>query len=157
MPGAREGEVKTAMGSVIYYERWRQEKDDSLLKQIADYNEDDCRSTYLLREWLLSCRPSEIDWFKSNEDKSEKKGEETLTEAEKELIYYREKLIDPLPEDRDEWGEEQGLAGDVTRRVVVGRPATFCKKDPEFLLTTLKSVVDSCSAYAQLLGAHLGA
>jgi len=109
MPGAREGEVKTAMGSVVYYERWRQEKDDKLLKQIADYNEDDCRSTYLLREWLMDRRPSKIDWFKADEDKPGKEAEETLTEAEMLLIPYREELLDPLPENRNDWKQEHFL------------------------------------------------
>jgi len=103
MPGARDGEVKTAMGSVIYYERWRQEKDDALLKQIADYNEDDCRSTLLLRDWLISIRPSEINWFQADESTQASKAEEVLTEAEKILLGYREALIDPLPENRNEW------------------------------------------------------
>jgi uncharacterized protein len=103
MKGVRDGDVKTGMGSVVFYERWRQEKDNGLLKQIADYNEDDCRSTYLLREWLLANRPSEINWFKSDEENSGKEAKETLTEAENLLIPYREALIDPLPENRDDW------------------------------------------------------
>ena len=109
MPGERDGEVKTAMGSVVYYERWRQERNDKLLKQIADYNEDDCRSTLLLRDWLISLRPSDINWFQSNESIAAKETEEMLTEAEKLLIPYREALIDPLPENRDDWKQEHFL------------------------------------------------
>ena len=103
MPGARDGEVKTAMGSVIYYERWRLEKNNALLKQIADYNEDDCRSTLLLRDWLISLRPSDMNWFQPDESIAANETEEILTEAERILIPYWEALIDPLPENRDDW------------------------------------------------------
>jgi uncharacterized protein len=48
---------------VVVYEQWRQLKDARLLEEIAAYNEADCRSTRLLRDWLLSLRPSETPWF----------------------------------------------------------------------------------------------
>ncbi len=53
----REGDVTHAGASIVYYEKWRQTGDDDLLRKIRDYNEDDCRSTYLLHEWLLSLNP----------------------------------------------------------------------------------------------------
>jgi uncharacterized protein len=109
MPGERKGQVKNAMASVVFYERWRQEKDSRLLDQIAKYNEDDCRSTFLLREWLLSLRPKGIGWFKADEAEAGREPEETLTEAEKLLIPYRRRLIDPLPENRDDWTQEHVL------------------------------------------------
>src|SRR5581483_8057455 len=37
-----------------------------LLQQIAEYNEADCKSTRGCRDWLLSLRPAEIDWFVAN-------------------------------------------------------------------------------------------
>jgi uncharacterized protein len=49
----REGEVKSAGASIVYYERWKESKEPSLIKEIEDYNKVDCQSTYLLREWLL--------------------------------------------------------------------------------------------------------
>jgi predicted RecB family nuclease len=110
MPNARAGDVKNGMASVAFYEKWRQEKDDGLLKQIADYNEDDCRSTYLLREWLLSLRPPETPWFNPQQnDAAIGAQEEVLTEAEKLLIPYRKALIDPLPENRGDWEEKDYL------------------------------------------------
>jgi predicted RecB family nuclease len=56
----RAGEVKTADASVVVYEQWRHSGDPKLLQKIADYNEADCRSTLLLRNWLLSIRLPEI-------------------------------------------------------------------------------------------------
>lgn len=63
LPGGRQGEVKTAGDSIVIYERWRQIGDDAMLQEIADYNEIDCRSTRLCRDWLLSLRPAGTAWF----------------------------------------------------------------------------------------------
>ncbi len=63
LPGGRQGQVKTAGDSIVLYERWRQLGDGRLLQEISDYNEIDCRSTRLCRDWLLSLRPPETDWF----------------------------------------------------------------------------------------------
>lgn len=63
LPGGRQGEVKTAGDSIVIYERWRQLGDPTLLQEISDYNEIDCRSTRLCRDWLLSLRPHGTEWF----------------------------------------------------------------------------------------------
>lgn len=63
LPGGRHGAVKTAGDSIVIYERWRRLGDDALLAEIADYNEVDCRSTRLCRNWLLSLRPDDTPWF----------------------------------------------------------------------------------------------
>jgi predicted RecB family nuclease len=63
LPGGRQGAVKTAGDSIVIYERWRRAGGDYLLKEIADYNELDCRSTRLCRDWLLSLRPAATAWF----------------------------------------------------------------------------------------------
>src|SRR3546814_12507910 len=56
----REGEVKTAGGSVVAYENWRETGDQQILDEIEDYNRIECQSTQLLRDWLeigrASCR-----------------------------------------------------------------------------------------------------
>ena len=36
--------------------------DDALLDEIERYNEEDCRSTVALHEWLLSIRPRGVPW-----------------------------------------------------------------------------------------------
>lgn len=59
----RAGEVRTAGESIVVYKRWRRSKDDELLRQIAEYNKDDCHSTMLLRDWLLTLRPEGTAWF----------------------------------------------------------------------------------------------
>lgn len=54
----REGEVKTAGGSVVAYERWRESQDQQILDEIEDYNRIDCISTEELRDWLVGIRPA---------------------------------------------------------------------------------------------------
>jgi uncharacterized protein len=53
---AREAELRAGDDSILLYERWREERDDRILREIADYNEEDCVSTLELREWLLGLR-----------------------------------------------------------------------------------------------------
>jgi uncharacterized protein len=54
----REGEVTTAGGSVVAYHRWLESGESQgwrysgILKEIRDYNEVDCVSTWKLAEWL---------------------------------------------------------------------------------------------------------
>ena len=47
-----EDEVADAMSSVVEYERWLVERDDSILRSIAAYNRDDVLSTHDLHAWL---------------------------------------------------------------------------------------------------------
>ena len=62
----RSGEVKKATDSIVVYERWCETQDPVLLESIRAYNEDDCRSTWQLREWLLTLRPAHLPWFSPN-------------------------------------------------------------------------------------------
>ncbi|MEI9850103.1 MAG: TM0106 family RecB-like putative nuclease [Sphingomonas sp.] len=63
LEGGRTGEVKTAGESIVIYERWRRLGDPQFLADIASYNELDCRSTRMCRDWLLSLRPDGSRWF----------------------------------------------------------------------------------------------
>jgi len=59
----REGPVTEAGFSLVEYERWMRERDDAILKSIADYNRDDCVSTLLLRTWLEVRRAEAIERY----------------------------------------------------------------------------------------------
>jgi uncharacterized protein len=59
----RSGEVKSADSSILVYERWRLLKDPQLLEDIANYNEQDCRSAWKLRDWLLTLKPAHLPWY----------------------------------------------------------------------------------------------
>src|SRR3954471_8194629 len=60
---ARQAALKAGDDSIVLYERWREERDPRILDAISDYNEEDCLSTYLLREWLLERKAeAEAEW-----------------------------------------------------------------------------------------------
>jgi uncharacterized protein len=71
----RDGEVKTAGGSVVAYERWRETGDQQILDEIEDYNRVDCISTEELRDWLVGIRPP-APWPMLGQDEGTKESEE---------------------------------------------------------------------------------
>lgn len=97
----RKGKVATAAESLVVYDQWRTTQDHTLLKQISDYNETDCRSTYLLQQWLLKLRPANTKWFElENEVVSEEK-KLSQTEKEKKRESYENALLkDATEQDR---------------------------------------------------------
>lgn len=106
----RTGDVKSAGASIVYYERWKETRDPQLLRDIEDYNFDDVRSTYELREWLLTLRPRDVQWFKEAKGESEASpAVGSLTEDEARLETYREQLLATLPDDRTAWGDAETL------------------------------------------------
>lgn len=52
----RATEVKKGDDSIVMFEKWLLGGDQRILDDIEAYNRDDCRSTHLLREWLLARR-----------------------------------------------------------------------------------------------------
>lgn len=106
----RAGDVTSAGASIVYYENWRQTHDDDLLRKIRDYNEDDCRSTYLLREWLLGLKPQATNWsdqISAMEGKAEKS--DKIREHEDRLATYVGQLMTGVPEDATVRNGEQRL------------------------------------------------
>ena len=107
----RSGDVTNAGASIVYYERWKETGDPQLLIDIEAYNFDDVRSTYELRQWLLTLRPTGLTWANAEKPSVDSAiapvGELTL--EEKRLIPYRARLIDALPEDRKAWGASDHL------------------------------------------------
>ena len=66
----RETETRFGGDSIVMYETWLQNRErQDLLEDIERYNQDDCRSTWMLREWLLKLREESIaahgalDWY----------------------------------------------------------------------------------------------
>ena len=60
---ARRAEIKEGGASIIAFEQWMQTHDDALLRQIDEYNREDCIATRLLRDWLLELRAEAIEQF----------------------------------------------------------------------------------------------
>jgi len=109
---ARKGDVQNASASIVFYEQWKETQDPKLLRDIENYNLDDVRSTYELREWLLTLRPAGVPWFGPTQAEVQDAAEapqNELTDAERRLVPYREKLIDGLPTDRDIWSPSHHL------------------------------------------------
>jgi predicted RecB family nuclease len=106
----RDTTVTDANDSVVEFERWLESGDDAILDEIADYNRDDCESTWRLREWLFERRSEverelgvEIEWF--TPEKKER-SEEALAELEEnEALMAR--LLDGVPEEAKLRSEEE--------------------------------------------------
>ncbi|MBF5007748.1 TM0106 family RecB-like putative nuclease [Diaphorobacter caeni] len=103
----RKGDVKTAGASVVFYEKWKTTGDPAVLHAIADYNEDDVRSTFELREWLLSIRPASATQNHSDGAQSADKAQAPVSPkaaaAARLMEEYRLRLLDGLPDDRLLW------------------------------------------------------
>jgi len=93
----RDGEVKTAGGSVVAYERWRETGDQQILDEIEDYNRVDCISTEELRDWLVGIRPA-ATWPVLGQDAVPKEAEEDAdTDALRVMLG-----ASGLPQDRQD-------------------------------------------------------
>ncbi|WP_375639595.1 MULTISPECIES: ribonuclease H-like domain-containing protein [unclassified Bartonella] len=75
---------RPAADSIIVYNEWRETGADELLQEIPDYNEVDCVSTHLLRDWLLTLKPEDAPWFKGLPEYAE---EEKLQRKDWEIEY----------------------------------------------------------------------
>jgi uncharacterized protein len=58
----RRAELRSGTHAVLAYERWMESRDDALLAGITAYNEEDCRATLALRDWLVAQRPEGTHW-----------------------------------------------------------------------------------------------
>ncbi|HJR94328.1 MAG TPA: TM0106 family RecB-like putative nuclease [Gaiellaceae bacterium] len=58
----RTAAVAAGDESVVLFEQWLEAREDPLLEGIRAYNEEDCRSTVALHEWLVEQRPRELPW-----------------------------------------------------------------------------------------------
>lgn len=105
----RDTEVSEGGDSIIAFEEFLETGDRSLLEQIQRYNDDDCRSTWLLREWLLERRCEaaaqfgfDIAWLPPPEPW------EPDAQVTEELDRLRLALAGDVPGDRGERsGDEQ--------------------------------------------------
>jgi len=86
--------VTEAGASIVYYERWREGGDEGLLEQIRAYNEDDCRSTQVLRDWLLRLRPPESQWF-TDSALPEPNKSDWINEQELQLLDFHRRAAKP--------------------------------------------------------------
>ena len=87
----RKADIVKADDSVIKYEHWIATKNEKYKKDIISYNEEDCVSTYQLREFLVKNKPESIDWFVKQEEikkepsKNRKKTEDKISREDIEI------------------------------------------------------------------------
>ncbi|WP_205856241.1 ribonuclease H-like domain-containing protein, partial [Phytoactinopolyspora endophytica] len=101
-PDARTGaSVKDAGSSIVEYERWLAERDQSILDAIEDYNRDDCVSTRRLRDWLEERRSDLIGTVGPTVRPGDAAAgpAQHLAERDPELEAIEARLLDGLPED----------------------------------------------------------
>ena len=102
-------ERSAAMGSgsdaVLGYERWRTSREQAELDAIAAYNEEDCRATLALRDWLLELRPTGVTALAAIPA-------EELSAANADAVTGRDLLRQQLTAGQDE-GTPRWLAGEL--------------------------------------------
>ena len=82
----RSGDIRKGDVSEEFYIQWMETKDQKLLDQIAEYNKQDCVSTFKLRKWLLKIKPEQTKWFVPEKEQME------LRPYEEVLLEYQEKF-----------------------------------------------------------------
>jgi uncharacterized protein len=105
----RQGEVATGGASIVAYHAFRESDEprdwtaSPRLRQIRDYNEDDCRSTMLLTDWLRARqREAGIVWTapprRGGPDEAEEPAE-TTPDAGRESAELAAALLAAIPQD----------------------------------------------------------
>ena len=102
---ARSAAVRSGTQAIVDYELWREGRDGELLAQIAKYNEEDCRATLGLLDWLHGLRPRDLPWPEPPEPRE-------LSEEAAGAIERREQLRRQLL-DGGEPGTPRWLAGEL--------------------------------------------
>jgi uncharacterized protein len=109
----REAGVESGMESVAYYEAWigggesPDWRESPLLREIRDYNREDCASTLLLAEWLRE-RQAEagIAYLEQPTRDEEEERAAELGEEDRARKQLAEQLLDAIPRDPDERSRE---------------------------------------------------
>lgn len=96
----RQADVSGGNESTVVFEQWLACGDPALLEAIARYNEDDCRSTVGLHEWLLSRRPAGLPW-RPEPEKRELAEAAVIALAERERI--KAALVERSTHEGDSW------------------------------------------------------
>src|SRR5712691_2368068 len=107
--GKRSTEIVDAAGSIVAYEDWLESRDQRLLDEIARYNEDDCLSTSLLRDWLEARRLEAIALYGEipRPGPEEVEPSDTLRDMDERTAVLVDRLLDGVPEEEDDRSNEQ--------------------------------------------------
>ncbi|HEY3181500.1 MAG TPA: TM0106 family RecB-like putative nuclease [Gaiellaceae bacterium] len=88
----RTADLRAGDDSILMYEEWLERRDPAILDDIGAYNEEDCVSTWKLRDWLVAMRPGEPPLPEEREPREPREG---AVETEE----LRAALLAGLPDD----------------------------------------------------------
>lgn len=105
----RTESVLDAGSSIVEYERWRREGDKTVLDEIEQYNQSDCESTALLREWLEERRAEAIGYGLdlTRPERQDPAPAAELAAAEVAVRDLTEALLVGVPDDRAHRNEQE--------------------------------------------------
>src|SRR5881396_977002 len=86
----RQAHLKNGTRAVLAYEAWMATRAPARLDEIAAYNEEDCRSTLMLRDWLVEHRPEGTAW---DEGPDARPVDDDKQEADAEREELRQALL----------------------------------------------------------------
>ncbi len=105
LPGfVRTADVGRGADAVLEYERWLADGDDAHLAAIERYNDEDCRSTVAVVDWLRRQAPSGVAWLQPRADGDEQEDDDELDERD----LLRLELVEGAAP-----GSERWLAGEL--------------------------------------------
>ncbi len=123
----RTAKTKRGDDSILMFESWLSTRDDGILDDIRHYNDEDCRSTHRLRQWLLALRQSlsmntgaPIPWASVAEE-SEKGDDDEITSTERALLRDL-----PEPESSEEL---RSWAPDMRARWLLGNLQRYHRRE----------------------------
>jgi uncharacterized protein len=96
----RSAAVRSGMQAILEFERWLETSDNELLIGIAAYNEEDCRATLALLDWLHRLRPSTLAWPESPQPRAVSEEATAALDARRRL---REELLDGAEPGTSRW------------------------------------------------------
>ena len=96
----RQADVTSGTRAVLAYEQWMETRAAGRLDEIAAYNEEDCRATLALRDWLLEHRPDDARWA-TPPDARPVDDDRQKTDAQREAL--RQALLDGAEPGSPRW------------------------------------------------------
>src|SRR5438094_7550874 len=81
----RQANLKNGTRAVLAYEEWMTTRAAARLEEIEAYNEEDCRATLALRDWLVEHRPEGAPWAEPPEARPAD-GDRQKADAQREVL-----------------------------------------------------------------------
>jgi uncharacterized protein len=118
----RAGKVASGAESIVAYHAWmvsgepRDWRESPRLRQIRDYNEEDCESTRLLTEWLRARQMEQrIGWIPPKRGDEDPLEASRIPEGDQEAVALAAELLGELPDEpatrgSDRWRVQEVLA-----------------------------------------------